>query len=164
MAYATPSDLLARNDARIIGDLLYDNGVRINETDILTNDAVETALDDASGLVNSAAFVGGRYTAADLTGLTGADQSFLVRLTCNLAFILLVQRRGIDTSPYPQWADAQNTLQQLRFGERIFNVVGVQEAHNTTSGFMSAVEYADLNLAAFQASRYFNTRREQRFP
>ena len=75
-------------------------------------------------MVNSAAFVGGRYSAADLTSLINEDEAFLVRLTCDLAFILLVQRRGLDVAPYSQWATSQQTLQQLRMGERIFNIEG----------------------------------------
>ncbi|MBC7078603.1 MAG: hypothetical protein H5T92_09920, partial [Synergistales bacterium] len=74
MAYASPADLLARFDRNIIADLAGDDAT---PADPLTSARVARALEGASGEINAAARMGGRYSADELAQLTGDDLQFL---------------------------------------------------------------------------------------
>lgn len=161
MAYCSSSDIMARYSVTILGDLVTDSGIRANTTSLATDTNLQAALDDASGIIDSAVLVAGRYSPADLTALTGVDLAMLKRLTSDLAFILLTQRKGMDVKQLPQWQGTQDMLQLLRTGERIFNVAANIVDGNPTAEFPSCVTYAQVNLAAQAASRFFPIRRQQ---
>jgi phage gp36-like protein len=160
MSYATTADLLKRVDSRVLGDLVSDSNVRVDPTSLLTDANIQAALDDASGLINSAVLVSEKYQPSDLAGLTGVDQAYLLRLTCNLAYGLLVLRRGQSVEKLEQYQEALKTLEMLRSGERVFAVAANEEAGLPQAQFPSAAVYQNLDLMR-DKSKVFPTRRSQ---
>ena len=65
-SYANGTDFLTRYDARLIGDLVRDDGTQENPATLPTNTNLLTALSDAYGDIVAAAVVGDRYTVAQL--------------------------------------------------------------------------------------------------
>lgn len=162
MSYATPTDLLKRYDARVCGDVCSDSGSRLSQADIAGDTNVQTALDDASGLINTYTLIGNRYTIEELTNLTDVDQATLIRLCCDLAFAYLVQRRGLDVNNYPQLQIAYESLARLRDGGTIFNVAADVEKGQVTASFPSISQVYNLNLAVTAATpRFFGAYRPQ---
>src|SRR5690242_5903704 len=100
MSYATNPDMLARYDARTVGDLVNDTDIRQTPDQLLTDANLTAALSDACGMVNTAAVVGQRYTPAELAALTGDDLNILKRLVCDIAFVYLANRRGVKPAQY----------------------------------------------------------------
>ena len=95
-SYANGTDFLARYDARLIGDLVRDDGTQENPATLPTNTNLLTALCDAYGDIVSAAVVGDRYTVDQLdpANLSPAALSYLIRLNCDIALIMIKRRRG----------------------------------------------------------------------
>src|SRR4051812_44738426 len=71
-------------DSRVIGDLVSINGTR--DPSPHTNAKVLANLDSASGEVESACLVAGRYTPDDLNALTGMGAALLKRIVASLAY------------------------------------------------------------------------------
>lgn len=159
--YASAADLIARYDVRTIGDLCEDSGVRQTPTQILADPNVSAALDDATGTVNAAIFVANRYTPEQIAGLTNAGLAFLKRLTADLAFLYLVERRGTDVRKMPQWARVQESLDRIRHGDNVFDLTGAEVDGLPTVGFPTTQQFADLALERDYASRIFPVRRSQ---
>lgn len=131
MAYARPEDLLARYDAREVGDLLSTSDRRIDAGEIATHPIMMAALEDASGQIRSAALVANKYTEADLDLLYEKNDSFLIWLTCTLAVGNLRDRRSVPSDYFAeQTTRAANWLAAMRLGERIFNVDANKDAGN----------------------------------
>jgi phage gp36-like protein len=131
MAYATGSDIASRYDVRLLGDLCTDGGDRISDlATLIVHPNVVQALEDASGMINSAALVGHRYNATDLQDMTGEGAAFLKRITCDLAFAFLRQRRGYDLDQYPTVQESFRFLDRLRLGERVFDIEANETAGN----------------------------------
>jgi len=131
-AYADAADLILRKDARTLGDLVSDTGVRVAEGVLEDDERIAAALEDASGMVDAAVLQSKRYTAAELSALTGNSLAHLKRLVCDIAFWLLWERRpsyGIDDPGREQaWTRSREALKALREGVEIFEVSGVPEA------------------------------------
>lgn len=157
MAYATPEQLVSRFDARVIGQLVDDSGAQIDT--LGANAVVLEALEDASGQIRSAALVGNKYTASDLDTLADNNDSFLVRLTCHLAYGFLRNRRGVGTEPQPEIVEqAENWLALLRLGERILNVQANADAGNIQHSVISLATRQQSNLIS-DSYRFFPYRR-----
>lgn len=149
MAYATAQDLLNRYDARRVADLVSDAGSRTLAPQ--SSPVLLACLDDASGEVDAACRVAQRYTQADLLGLTGNANALLVRLVCDLAYGMLVARRGYTANDSavmaPREKLAFDTLESLRRGERLFSGenqadagVNVVPLRATTTGYSSGTD------------------------
>lgn len=160
MAYAVPADLLKRFDARTVGDLAGDEGKRIVPSALLTDPNVLAVLDDASGEIESALLQGERYTAANLTALTGNSQQYLVRLCCEIAFGLLWRRRPWADDQQRQEAikRADEHLERLRKGERVFDVVAILDAGLPDVTGATTAELRDLNLLRDRTLHYYPVR------
>lgn len=162
MAYASADDLLARYDARRLADLCRDDGVKASAADaptVVTGSAVVPALlDSASGLVSAACLVGKRYSRESLAALTGDALALLKQLTCDLAFGLLVARRGHGAAEAgqlaPRYAEAQRTLELLRGGHRIFGLADESDAEAGLARFPDAAWPQHGNLVS-SAGRLF---------
>jgi hypothetical protein len=100
----------------------------------LTSPVVAAVLDDAAGILDSACRVGGRYSLADLANMSGSGHSLLVRLSCDIAYSLLVARRGYSAadmkSMAPQMDWVNSMLDNLRKGDRVLDIFG----HAVTPG------------------------------
>lgn len=90
--YATPNDMLARYDSRLIGDLVSDSGVQ--DPNPANNSNLQALLEDASGQIDAAVYVGDRYTPAQMATLSDQAAAFVRRLCCDLTLIYLKRRRG----------------------------------------------------------------------
>lgn len=129
-AYATASDLKSRYDARTLGMLVSDTGTAIPEDSLANDTNISTALQDASGWVDSYALRAKRYTASNLSSLTGNSLNLLKRVVCDIAFALLVQRRpyAVPRDQLVSYQSALDMLEQIRLGQRVFAVDAVLEA------------------------------------
>lgn len=119
--YATPNDMLARMDLRLVGDLVRDDGTQATASDLQTDVNLATALAGASGQVESACLAGEFYSVADLQALTGASLAMLKDIVCWLAYGRLRRRRGVsEASDDPAYAEAKKLIDDLHDGKRIF--------------------------------------------
>ena len=119
-AYATNADFLERYDARTVGDLLSDQGKRLQPSSISGSTRLTALLQQVSGEIEVAAVAGKRYQPEDLTALTGNAQQFLVGMVCDLALWRLLNRRPMIQQMPLQCQQAFQLLELLRGGERIF--------------------------------------------
>lgn len=167
MAYATPADLLARFDARTVGDLAYDDDVQRTPTELATSPNLLAAIDDAAGEVGAALFQSGRYTAAQIDGLTGSAASYLKRIVCTIAMRHLFDRRpSLESAARDEVTDqARRMLEKLRRGENIFNLTPEDPSDdaNTPAAVIdtpSAVRAQNLIVDACRG-RFYPERRYQ---
>lgn len=157
-AYASGTDLIARYDVDLVGDLATDSRESIEQSAVPMLPLVATALEDASGMIDVNLAVGGRYKPEDLQGLTGNSVSHLKRITCDIAMGLLLQRR---TDPrYQELAEkvvsgARQNLTALARGENIFGIPALQNAGTIEYQTVSAVTIDDRNALTSRMGRYF---------
>lgn len=160
-SYVTPEQFLARRDIRAVQQLLPDGppqGVVLPPVEaVTTHPVLIAALEDASGQVRAACETANRYTAEELDTLGAANDPFLIRLVCDLAFGLLLTRRSrpVEAGNYPEIERAEQWLALLRFGERVLNVQSAKDAGNEKGVGISAVTYAESGLAADQYAFFY---------
>jgi phage gp36-like protein len=134
MAYITASDFLKCYDSRRVGQLLNDNDEQMFSSQILNSTVLAELLRQATKMIDSACAVGARYDPTELASLAlDTDAGGFIRRVCaDIAFGLLVKRRGYSLSETQDLAagytEAMGFLDQLRLGERIFDLPGVPEA------------------------------------
>ena len=134
-ALATVADLKARYDVRRLADLSSDTGVRTPpaeiDDDLAITHPIRQSLLDATAMILSASRVSARYTLAELygdetTSPATPGSTTAKRLCCDLAFGLLTARRGYSAKELeamaPQFVAAQQQLELLRRGDRIFDI------------------------------------------
>lgn len=128
--YATGDDLVDYFDAKTIGMMLLDNGTSVAASSVATHPSIDRFLRLASGSVNSALMASKRYSADDLTGLTGESEELLKQITCDIAMYHIARRR-MDIQPERTESlrkIAEGHLERLRKGELILEVDAVKEA------------------------------------
>jgi|SRR5579859_733227 len=139
-SFAAPSDVLARFDQRVIGDLVEDLGLNVSTPALLSDPNLQTVLNDASGEIVAACITNGHYTTANLFALASSglpSGSLLIRLTCALALSWLLGRRFYNEDeiskkiPDNKWAFER--LEMLKNGQRVFEL----PAANAQSGVMA---------------------------
>lgn len=122
--YCTPARLALYHDRRSLADLCRDESAPpAMPATVLASPVILAALEAASGLVNAACLAGGRYKPSDLVSLADAGKAYLEKLTADLAYWGLAQRRSpisANLSNVPGAAQAYEELDRLRNGERIF--------------------------------------------
>lgn len=154
---------MSRKDRNDIGQLCSDDKRPVSEVDLPTNQQCLDALADASGSIDAALFVGNRYTPTDLAGLSANSNSLLIRITCDIAMMHLIDRR-------PGWNPekakvirelAEGHLERLRNGENTFSIVGTNEAESAaepvTDGPTTAT-FNGLNLWRDRTRNFFPAR------
>jgi phage gp36-like protein len=164
-AYAEPSDLLARHDNTVVAELCSEDEHAVPAEDLATDTNLLAALEDASGEVESACLIGKRYSVEDLEGLTGNSLAKLKRITCTIAMANLLERRPVV---HVQEAEkllerAEKYLEQLRTGQRIFNLEDQVDTQLPTVDGPTSVDCARINLLPDRMPRYFPTQ-VQRLP
>ena len=140
-AFLSNSNFLKYYNWQFIGELCSDDGTRVTEENLATDDNLTAALTSASGIILSAANQGNRYAESDLTSLTGNSLGLLERLTADLAVYFLVVRRGNNVDDYPQTIEARKTLDQIKSGERVFGV-----AANVSAGVAQNETYSKTTI------------------
>jgi phage gp36-like protein len=148
-AYVTAAEFIARFDKRIVGDLASVDGVRVTEAALDSDERLTTALEDASGMLDAAVRIGDRYTASDLAGLTGNGLQFLKSIVCDIAFVLLIERRILNrvTGEEADRRDKRNReiLTELRQGKLIFDVAATRSAGQPMTDGPTTAQANNLN-------------------
>lgn len=164
MSYATPAQMLQRKDARTLGDLVADDDRQVDATDLLTDANLQAALDDASGDIEAALLVGGKFTPAQLAALTGNSQKHLIRICCEVAMFHLLNRR--PSSNPEQWETYQkireSTLDPLRKGINVFNIEANIEAGVVSQRVPTVTDYEELNLWRDRMTGFYPPRQQRR--
>lgn len=154
MILATPADLKVRYDIRRLGDLVRDNGTRATSSDLDSDTILREILDDAESVFYSALLVGKRYKELDIEALTGRDANLVIRIVCDLAYGFLIMRRGFTEEEAAKLAPgfklALAFLENLRHGDKVFNIEGAKEAGTVARVVLSR----RINLVS-SASRLF---------
>lgn len=128
--YCTTLRLFDYHDWQQIADLLRDgDNPRPTRMRILDQMSAEGAKVlrvgmAAAGDIESACFVGKRYSAADLAALTGNGAAKLEKLNADLWFYGLMENRqpgSADPDKVPGFARSLSMLEMLEAGERIFS-------------------------------------------
>lgn len=164
--YAIAQDLLTRQDVGLVGQLCVDDGnvasaLQIVDTNTVAGKNVLTALLDASGEIEYAATRGQRYAPQDLQQLTGASLGFLKRITCDIAMMNLYDRRDGQNPPenvVDKYKRAQEFMQQLVDGERVFGDLQNQQAGPASNAFFSQADLLNMRLASAVWPRAFGRR------
>lgn len=160
MAYATVAQLLQRFDYRDIADLVSDTGSPVAQGSLATDANALAALNDASGEVETALLMGGRYTTTDLAGLTGNSLYHLIRMTCDVAIALLFARRPLYA--FDKYKDARELaekhLDRLRKGEAVFNLSDMAAASVPSVDGPTTIEYQNLNLVRDRVHNHYPRR------
>lgn len=162
MAHATVSDLLMRYDLRRIADLVLDTDQRATAEELAGNTTaglvVQTALSDASGMINSSILAGGRYKLEDLQAMTIDSKGYLKRLCCDIAYGLLISRRGYGGADLDAMTsrskESEAVLESLRTGERVFEIEKNEQASTPQQAQVSKT----INLFSNELDRYFGMR------
>lgn len=161
MAYATPTDLITRYDRNLIADLAGDDG---SPVDPLTSPRVAEALESASGEIDAACRLGGRYLPSELAALGGADAAFLKDVTCQLALLRLVGVRiqTIGEAAYKALREmGDRVLDDLRAGRLIFGTPAAEQAVTPDVEGPTALTYDRLNLLPDRTRNYYPARQSR---
>lgn len=163
MSYATPADLIARKSASTLGALASDSGAEVAAGELATNSKILAALISASGAVEAALLVGGRYSVSDLTGLPTNAAGYLKQIVCDIAMAYLYARKPTYSSDdYKAALDLQEThLERLRKGQNIFNIDQVIDAGAPSVASPSVAEIQSQLLIRDRAYRYYPPRQSQ---
>lgn len=158
MAYATVTDLIDRFDSRDLGDLASDGNAQVSEASLKTDRKIAAALADASGEIDAALLVGGRYTPMELANVTGFSKSHLVRITCDIAAARLMGRRmGRDIEKLKMMVEqAEGHLERLRNGENVFNLTDQKSAGSPSATGLTALDYQDPSATGLIRDRTNN--------
>lgn len=155
--FATGQDLITYYDARVIGDLLSDAGVRVSEAQIPSNPKVLAMLARATGEIKAALTANRRYTEDELEDLAAANDEFLKGLCVELAYGYLIQRRGTDDEIPPQVNQAKLTILGIRQGEIVLDSDEHREAGLTQSSYLTLSKRSEVNMVA-DRRRFFPAR------
>ena len=127
--YATVAKLFRFHDHQQVADMLREGDnprpSKLRMLDSASDEGAEllTIGLAVSGEIESACFIGNRYTSADLAALTNSGAAKLEKLTADLWFYALMERRQpgtADPEKIPGFAKALKMLDMLESGERIF--------------------------------------------
>jgi hypothetical protein len=165
-AYCTAADFLVRYDTRSVAELLSDTGTAVASGDVEANTKLATILRQASGKVEAAVFLGGKYDKEDLEALeaSGTNGSqMLAGLVCDIAFGILVRRRPDAEMPVPpQCQEAEEMLGALAAGEEIFPFTETKEAGQATVETDTPADVEARNQPSYQARGMWGTRQNRR--
>jgi hypothetical protein len=131
---ATVADMLSFFDRNTIADLLSDTGTPAE--DLPSNAVLLQLLSAARGEVELSLTVAEQYSSADLDGLTGYAADVEKKLECTICLgNLLTRRPGSDHEEvfesHIEWA--QDILEKLRLGQRVFGGAVAQQAAGLVS-------------------------------
>jgi phage gp36-like protein len=164
MSFASVTDMINRNDRRDLCNLVSDTEFAVEAVNLPTNIKLQVALDDASGMIVAALLKGQRYEVADLEGLTGYSLSLLLRMNCDIAMLLLLERRP-DRDPdrvERQQEISESHLKRLSTGEEVFDLIAQEEAGRSELTGISAVGVDTLHMIRDRCTPHYYPNR--RFP
>lgn len=163
--YCSVEQFLRFHDWEQVADLVRDGSLpRPTRADLLdaNTSAGQLVLQAglaASGMIESACVIGRRYRPADLQALTGAGRALLEKVTADLWFYLLSQRRMPytgDPKAIPGAQAALDFLEALRKGDHVFPTEETAEAGlPKVTGWQSEKMIFPLSV---RAQRFFGFR------
>ena len=144
---AKPSDMLLRFDKNLLGQLVNDDSQQLTPLELLSDPALQAALDDAAGMILSALYVAYKYTATDILNVSDETASMLRRLACDLAVVYICQRRGYGyEDKFPMVALSVQQIQLLRNGERVLSLGPNEQAGLAVATRASVIQQARAGL------------------
>jgi len=162
-AYADIDDMSARIDTRILADLVSDAETpgTVSGNTILTK-----LLKTASGKVETAFLMGGKYTSADLATLAASStngREFLADIVCALAYGLLVRRRGdADSEVPPETVEANQILNAAVEGKLVLPFTESVNAGVMSNYIETPEDVVDRDSPVVQAESLFGVRNNRR--
>jgi hypothetical protein len=160
--YCPVADFLNRCDVRTVQQLAADDDIPVATGSLATNGKVLAAIGDACGYIESAAFIGGKYSKEDLEALAGTDchaRSLLYRLVADLAQIFMMERRpDLNLQPTIGMKRTMEFTEQLWEGKRIFPFAEAAAAGRLDSEIETEDHVEERALATYTARRFFGTR------
>jgi phage gp36-like protein len=157
-AYATGSDLAARYDIRIWGQLVSDDGLELSRFDMQSSPNVTTALEDASAEVDSYLRRAGIYQQTEIDALTGNALSELKRVTCAIAMALIVKRRpgsGLAEFAATTLEEYRQILKDFRDGLITFGLTAQEAASLPEVVGPTSIDLQNLNTIATRMAPRF---------
>jgi hypothetical protein len=139
LLYVTAANMLAAYDARTIGDLVNDNAVKATSDELLApHPNLLFAMENAEAEAHSKLIQGGRYTTAQLTGLTGHPLNLLRDIVCKLTMLRLFDRRPSYKSDAREKIahDCQKALDRIRKGEDVLDLTPDDTSDDATMPVM----------------------------
>jgi hypothetical protein len=172
-SYLSPAEFLARTDWRTIGQLCSDaEGVSVPFANLATDANLNAALDDASGDLEAACFMGQKYRTEDLAMLKTTAcvaRARMYRIIRDRALAYLLERRPDFSAQLPQGVEksmdrSEAWLEQLAQGVRIFGFLETMDAGRIDQNILTNDEITQRNLLVVQAERYFGIRGDRSLP
>jgi hypothetical protein len=161
VSYCDPLTMLKMYDRRVVAEICSDDDNPTDASALPTNPNLLNALQAASGEIEAACMVAGRYQAVDLQALLnqgGNGAAFLQMLCADLAMGRLVNRRQIVDVKVPAAVEeARKLLDRLRTGDKIFGFAEVQAAGIVNNAIELGSQLYSLDLMSGM-SRAFGTR------
>jgi hypothetical protein len=181
-AYCTTAQFINWYDVRTTGDLVMDDGSRATPGQLVSNAVLLQFLQEASGKVEAACLIGGRYTVADLqallvpiSGKLSNSAIFLAGIVSGIAGGELSRRRpGVDIpeSLKEKIEEGKEALKALADGEIIFAfeetaAAGLIQEEYDSPGNVWARQGTAVQMQRFfgrRANRYWNPPRPTVIP
>ncbi len=157
-SYADGNDLIARYDIDLVGDLATDGRETLDQANVPAHVNIIAALEDASGEIDAALKVGGRYTAEQLAGLTGNAAKHLKRICCAIAMCGLLDRRPeVSSTEYRErvYQRAKELLKSIKSGDNIFGLPEEVDAGVIDTGGPTVIEIEERNDLTARMGSYF---------
>ena len=170
-AYLTATQFVQRVDTNVVGEWLSDTTAALTSAQVLASTILTAFLKGSSGELESACLAGERYSAEDLTDLASASPTtnsteLLYDIVAGLTLGRCWGRRPRTSDQgFPtltQWAQQQ--IELLRQGVRIFGFAEHAEAGRIKYGEITPAEVAARGLASYRARRMLGPRADQTPP
>lgn len=160
-SYCTGAQFLMFYDPTAVAMLLSDDGTPVADPE--NDPTLAEFLQSASGKVEAACLVGGKYAPEDLAALTGNMAGFLAQLVADLAWGPLYRRRpNFTPAEIPSEKEANQLLNALGAGTKIFGFVETVDAGVLELDEETTADVEERNMVTFQAQRYFGRRANRR--
>ncbi len=158
--YVTVAELKKRFDWRDIADLVSDEDQRVEEKELDTDVNLAACIGDASGDIDAALLIGGKYETTDLEGLTGNALSKLRRMCSEITMFYVLDRRPTFNSEKLEAYELMRNrhLKKLQTGENVFNLTAHVAAGVVSVEGPSTQNYNDLNLVRDRVRNYYPPR------
>ncbi len=169
--YCSVEQFLRRYDRRSVAELLSDDLTPVALGDLEDRETLADLLAEASGLIESAACLGQRYlideSRNDLAALTDNSAAFLAGMVAHLTMHVLWNRRPALMAPGsepPLARKAEEFLERLRLGERVFGILESHQAAQLDADRETNAEVERRNGPVIIAQRFFGTRVNRELP
>jgi hypothetical protein len=144
MSFATPGQFFQRVDTRTLGQLVSDDNVEQGQGELLTDENVQAALDDAAAEIVLACVPAQRYTLDDLIAVATDPRpevaNSLIKLNIVMATINLFERRYFSeeeiSRAVPKYQWAIDLMENLRTGHRVFDLLKATTSANMSNALV----------------------------